>query len=276
MQIERKQRVKRILFACVRVCEQLDNGQMNRFNDLDQGKLQARSPPTKKVDPFQLLSLLLHKHLPGLEYPSILHFSQAAGVDACLSGQSAASISEKSLARLRLHFSHNCSTSVMTHSAVSETAINKVSILGKETIHLGFHLIPYIVSTVLSELPSSTYVLITDTHLAKLHLSAFQSAFEDILSSSYPSSSLKARFFNYEILPGERSKSRQTKADIEDWLLKERCTRDIVVLALGGGVVGDLTGFVCATFMRGVRYCQIPTTLLAMVDSAVGGKVCSH
>lgn len=55
-------------------------------------------------------------------------------------------------------------------------------------------------------------------------------------------------------------------------MLSHRCTRDTVILALGGGVVGDLVGFVASTFMRGVKFCQIPTTLLAMVDSSVGGK----
>lgn len=147
--------------------------------------------------------------------------------------------------------------------------ISKVSILGNESIHLGFHLIPYIVKTVLTQLPSSTYVLITDTNLAKLHRDSFIDAFAEAFASS-PSSS---RFLNYEIPPGEGSKNRNQKAEIEDWLLRHRCTRDSVILALGGGVVGDLVGFVAATFMRGVKYCQIPTTLLAMVDSAVGGKV---
>jgi pentafunctional AROM polypeptide len=155
--------------------------------------------------------------------------------------------------------------------------ISKVSILGRESIHLGFHLIPYIVQTVLQQLPSSTYVLVTDTTLAALHLSSFQDEFSAALlaaaSSTAATAAAKPRFLHYAVAPGEGSKSRKQKEEIEDWLLKNRCTRDSVILALGGGVVGDLTGFVAATFMRGVKYCQIPTTLLAMVDSAVGGKV---
>jgi pentafunctional AROM polypeptide len=167
-----------------------------------------------------------------------------------------------------------------SQSTSSNTDIEKVSILGSDSIHLGFHLIPYIVKTVLASLPSSTYVLVTDSTLAKLHLDTFQSefskAFESESNSNSKSTSSKAsttRFISYQVSPGEQSKSRKQKEEIEDFLLKERCTRDSVILALGGGVVGDLAGFTAATFMRGVRYCQIPTTLLAMVDSAVGGKV---
>jgi pentafunctional AROM polypeptide len=55
-------------------------------------------------------------------------------------------------------------------------------------------------------------------------------------------------------------------------MLSQGCTRDTIILALGGGVIGDMIGYVAATFMRGVKFCQIPTTLLAMVDSSVGGK----
>ncbi|CCM01245.1 uncharacterized protein FIBRA_03294 [Fibroporia radiculosa] len=144
--------------------------------------------------------------------------------------------------------------------------IQKVSILGKESIHCGLHLVPYIVDTVLQTLPSSTYVLVTDTNVASLHLAAFQTAFEEHKLSA------QARFLSYVIPPGETSKSREGKAEIEDFLLLNTCTRDTVMLALGGGVIGDLVGFVAATFMRGVRFVQIPTTLLAMVDSSVGGK----
>ncbi|ESK85468.1 pentafunctional arom polypeptide [Moniliophthora roreri MCA 2997] len=153
-----------------------------------------------------------------------------------------------------------------------ETDVHKVSILGKNSIHCGFHLVPYIVRTVLSELPSSTYVLITDINIANFHLSNFQDEFHNALSGMVNGIQAKPRFLSHIVPPGEMSKSREGKADIEDFLLLNKCTRDTVILALGGGVVGDLVGFVAATFMRGVRFVQIPTTLLAMVDSSVGGK----
>ncbi|MCC2667256.1 MAG: aroB [Gammaproteobacteria bacterium] len=72
--------------------------------------------------------------------------------------------------------------------------------------------------------------------------------------------------------PGEESKNYQMKQFLEDQMLVSRCDRDTMILALGGGVVGDVAGFVAATYMRGISYIQIPTTLLAMVDSSLGGK----
>ncbi|KAF8994027.1 EPSP synthase-domain-containing protein [Cyathus striatus] len=151
-----------------------------------------------------------------------------------------------------------------------DTDVFKVSILHKDSIHCGFHLIPYISHTVLTQLASSTYVLITDSNVAKFHLKAFEAEFDAAVGKL--ESKTKPRFLSLVISPGETSKSREGKAQIEDFLLLNKCTRDTVILALGGGVIGDLVGFVAATFMRGVRFVQIPTTLLAMVDSSVGGK----
>lgn len=71
---------------------------------------------------------------------------------------------------------------------------------------------------------------------------------------------------------GETSKSIAQYQSLLDWMLAERSDRRSVVIAVGGGVVGDLAGFVAASFTRGVRLVQVPTTLLAMVDSSVGGK----
>jgi 3-dehydroquinate synthase len=76
----------------------------------------------------------------------------------------------------------------------------------------------------------------------------------------------------FEIPSGEVHKTRETWSALTDRLLAAGYGRDTTVVALGGGVVGDLAGFVAATFMRGVPVVQVPTTLMAMVDSSIGGK----
>ena len=78
--------------------------------------------------------------------------------------------------------------------------------------------------------------------------------------------------YTFIIAPGEASKSTQNLVLLWEALAECRLTRSDLLVALGGGVVGDLTGFAAATFLRGTAYVQIPTTLLAMVDSSVGGK----
>lgn len=76
----------------------------------------------------------------------------------------------------------------------------------------------------------------------------------------------------YEIPDGEEFKSLETLNDVFTYMLEQKLDRKSVLVALGGGVVGDLGGFAAATFMRGIRFIQVPTTLLAQVDSSVGGK----
>ncbi len=71
---------------------------------------------------------------------------------------------------------------------------------------------------------------------------------------------------------GEESKCHKTLIELYDFLAEKNITRSDFLVALGGGVVGDLTGFAAATYLRGIDYVQIPTTLLAQVDSSVGGK----
>ncbi|KAG0651299.1 3-dehydroquinate synthase [Hyphodiscus hymeniophilus] len=145
----------------------------------------------------------------------------------------------------------------------------RIAILGEENIIIDFDIWRiFVVEDLLSNLTSSTYVLITDTNLAPLYVPTFKQAF----ASQAAKSDAPPRLLTYEIPPGESSKGRETKAEIEDWMLSEQCTRDTVIIALGGGVIGDMIGYVAATFMRGVRFVQVPTTLLAMVDSSIGGK----
>lgn len=145
----------------------------------------------------------------------------------------------------------------------------KIAILGNEDIVVDFDIWRnFVVQDLLSCLTTSTYVLITDTNLAPLYVPTFQESFENAAAHLQS----RPRLLTYQIPPGESSKGRETKAEIEDWMLSEQCTRDTVIIALGGGVIGDMIGYVAATFMRGVRFVQVPTTLLSMVDSSIGGK----
>jgi 3-dehydroquinate synthase len=106
------------------------------------------------------------------------------------------------------------------------------------------------------------YAVITDHNVEKLYGQAFcnhlSSLGFDIQLFSFPA--------------GEPSKTRATKEKLEDALLSEGFNRDTTIFALGGGVVTDLVGFLAATFCRGVELILIPTTLMGMVDAAIGGK----
>ncbi|KAL8941290.1 MAG: hypothetical protein Q9211_001875 [Gyalolechia sp. 1 TL-2023] len=149
----------------------------------------------------------------------------------------------------------------------------RVSILGKEDIIVDYDIWgSYIIEDLLVNVPSATYILITDTNLYDKYVSSFEKTFEKVVSQR----KTESRLLTYQIPPGETSKSRATKAEIEDWLLSEKrdppCDTKAVIIALGGGVIGDMIGFVAATFKRGVRFVQVPTSLLAMVDSSIGGK----
>ena len=108
--------------------------------------------------------------------------------------------------------------------------------------------------------PSYRVVLISDSQVAAIHGGAALASFgSDVpLLLTFPA--------------GERNKTRATWGTLTDEMLAAGLGRDTVVVALGGGVTGDLAGFVAATYMRGVPFVQAPTTLLAMIDAAIGGK----
>ncbi len=104
--------------------------------------------------------------------------------------------------------------------------------------------------------------LVTNEVVAPLYLARVQAALE----------AAGARAVPIVVKDGEQAKAWQTLDKVFDALLAARCGRDTLVVALGGGVVGDLAGFAAATYQRGVPFLQVPTTLLAQVDSSVGGK----
>lgn len=148
-------------------------------------------------------------------------------------------------------------------------SVEKVAILGSESIHVGYRMHEHISDTVVGTLASSTYVLVSDENMQK---TPAYSTFLQLLEAHIALKRPESRLLAYTVPPGENNKNRATKAEVEDFLLTKGCTRDTVIIAFGGGVVGDMIGFVAATFMRGVRVVQVPTSLLAMVDSSVGGK----
>jgi shikimate kinase/3-dehydroquinate synthase len=104
--------------------------------------------------------------------------------------------------------------------------------------------------------------IVTDANLGPLHAMAVENRLCD---SGFSVST-------YAVAPGEGSKSLATTSELYDWLLGSGVERGDVIIALGGGVVGDLAGFVAATVLRGIGLVQVPTSLLAAVDSSVGGK----
>ena len=78
---------------------------------------------------------------------------------------------------------------------------------------------------------------------------------------------------SFVVPPGEETKSMGSAIRIYDFLVEHRTERDDIIVVLGGGMVGDLAGFVAATFLRGMSWVQVPTSLVAMVDASIGGKV---
>ena len=110
--------------------------------------------------------------------------------------------------------------------------------------------------------PKSACAIVTDETVAKHHLPALKASL-DAAGIRHASIIIKA---------GEASKCYDTFAKVCDDVIAARMERRDIILALGGGVVGDLAGFVASTVRRGMRFVQIPTTLLAQVDSSVGGK----
>lgn len=104
------------------------------------------------------------------------------------------------------------------------------------------------------------YAIITDSNIDPLYATKVESQFEPGMVAVLTVSA------------GEASKTRDMWAHLTDQMLAKGYVRDSTVIALGGGVVGDLAGFVAATFMRGIPVVQVPTSLVAMVDASIGGK----
>ena len=130
--------------------------------------------------------------------------------------------------------------------------------------HYPIHIGPGRLDCLAESLPddATAVALITTTTVGRL----YGQRARDALAAS------GRRIIMLELPDGEAAKNWETLNRIYDCLLGERLDRRAVLVALGGGVLGDMVGFAAATYMRGVRFVQVPTTLLAQVDSSVGGK----
>jgi len=116
--------------------------------------------------------------------------------------------------------------------------------------------------SILEENKECNVAIITDSNIEKIYR-----------DNIYQALNKKTNVFVISFKAGEESKNRKTKEELEDRLFEFGFGRDSLIIALGGGVTGDLAGFIAATYMRGIPFIQIPTTLLSQVDSSIGGKV---
>ncbi|MEM4409348.1 MAG: 3-dehydroquinate synthase [Candidatus Caldarchaeum sp.] len=129
-------------------------------------------------------------------------------------------------------------------------------------IKIGENLFPYIARELPRVAKVHQYVVVTDSNVEALYAQPLLDELRKV--------GLIAHLVSFPA--GEQNKTREQKQRIEDSMLSLRIGRDSMLIALGGGVVGDLAGFVAATYLRGIPYVQVPTTLVACVDSSIGGK----
>lgn len=141
--------------------------------------------------------------------------------------------------------------------------------LNKMTVSLGERSYPIYMATDYSHLGevltkiNTKVMVITDSNVEKAQGTEFLSNLKDAGITPVV----------HVIFPGEKSKNLETVSEIYEVLLNNNFDRSSTIIAFGGGVVGDISGFVAATFYRGINFVQVPTTLLAQSDSSVGGKV---
>ena len=129
-------------------------------------------------------------------------------------------------------------------------------------IRIGYKIIDRIALIIAKNFNAGRYVLITDNSVGSLYAKQMMDSFKDV--------GLNINLLEFPA--GESSKNINTVQDIVGKLLELGADRGTMLIALGGGVVGDMVGFIASIYMRGIPYIQIPTTLIGQVDSSIGGK----
>ena len=138
----------------------------------------------------------------------------------------------------------------------------EIRVLNTYTVHIGYGLLGEVGKHASRAVKPGKALMVTDDNIPSDYITQAENS---LLAEGF-------EVFKFVIPAGERSKCAQKYIELQNYAAQCRLCRSDIMLALGGGVVGDLTGFAAATYMRGIKYIQIPTTLLAAVDSSVGGK----
>jgi 3-dehydroquinate synthase len=153
----------------------------------------------------------------------------------------------------------------MTDKRLQSRAVQSVSVnlpSGKYAVSIGAGLLAGVGAELRKLSSSAKAAIVTDSHVGAIHLSALESSLKsagfETMSATIPA--------------GEQHKTMAMLLPVYDQFLSGKIERSTPVLALGGGVIGDMAGFLAATILRGVPFVQVPTTLLAMVDASIGGK----
>lgn len=151
-----------------------------------------------------------------------------------------------------------------------------INIIGSDVvseIHIGNDMFNRAASICVEKFNMKKLHIITDENLESIYLEPLISQISELVYEEDSPDFYEDFEISYSVIPsGEMSKNLSTVSDIYESLAEMNFSRDDLIIALGGGVVGDISGFVAATYLRGVKLCQIPTSLLAQVDSSVGGK----
>ncbi|MFC1641709.1 3-dehydroquinate synthase [Myxococcota bacterium] len=129
-------------------------------------------------------------------------------------------------------------------------------------IHIGYDVLPTIAGTIAARRYGHAYAIVTDQNVRPLYA--------ERLAAELRQHHVEVAILDFPA--GERHKTRATKDSLDDRLLERHWGRDGAIIAVGGGVVGDVAGFVAGTYMRGIPYVQVPTTVIAQGDSSIGGK----
>ncbi len=140
--------------------------------------------------------------------------------------------------------------------------VGKTVSAGGYDVHVGRGLLEQLPAILRERCPAHAYAVVADHKVAELHGAR--------LTRGLRKAGLEVRLFEFPA--GEWNKTRELWSELTDRMLAAGIGRDGAVIAFGGGVAGDLGGFVAATYLRGIPVVQVPTTLLAMIDASVGGK----